>query len=295
MTELDKHRLPILQFKKAKQRNKGKRRRQKRMSDKTEDLISAVKEEGLSTLLKSDLMRSVAEECADLFANEATSAVIGAIVGAIAPRANGIMLSYKQNRFERNVKSMIRQLSTRLATLEANYLALSEDMQKQITGIYVEMMLDNVIDERQEEKIRWNVNGFVNLMSEEANENIMQMFFDTLAELTSLDVDVLKIYSHNDDVGYGDVQDKYAIGPDRLKLVKEKLTRLGLLSRKNDIQRDNNIDEITEYLQKVEKDSKKTKPQGVKFPSAVKKISTIETYRITSLGSGFLKSIADGI
>ena len=75
--------------------------------------------------------------------------------------------------------------------------------------------------------------------------------------------------------------------------MKEKLVRLGLLYRKNDQLRDNNIDEITEYLKKVEADSKKSKPQGVKLPNAIKKIGNSESYKITSLGSGFLKSIGD--
>lgn len=264
------------------------------MSDKTEDLISAAKEEGLSTFLDSELMKTTVEECAGLFTSEAASAVVGSIVGAIAPRANGIILAYKQNRFERNVKSMLQQLSNRVETLEANYLALSEDMQKQITGVYVEMMLDNVVDERQEEKIRWNVNGFVNLMSEDTNENIIQIFFDTLSELTSLDIDTLKLYQYNSGVDAYDLKDKYGIGPDRLKLVKEKLVRLGLLSRKNDIQRDKNLDEIAEYFQKAEKDAKKTRPQGVKLPSSIKKISGLESYKITTLGTGFLTSISEG-
>ena len=264
------------------------------MNEKIEDLVTAVKEESIAVILESDYFQDVAEECAGLLASEAASAVIGAIIGAIAPRANGVMLSYKQNRFERNIKKMICHLSDRLETLEANYLALSEDMQKQITGVYVEMMLDNVIDERQEEKITWNVNGFVNLMNDETNEHIMQLFYDTLDELTALDIDTLRLYHFNSCVDSYDLKDKYGIGPDRLKLVKEKLVRLGLLSRKNDVQRDKNLDVITEYLQNKEKDAKRSKPNGVKLPSAIKKISGLETYKITSLGAGFLESIADG-
>ena len=76
-------------------------------------------------------------------------------------------------------------------------------------------------------------------------------------------------------------------------MVKEKLVRLGLLTRKNDEQRDKNIDEITEYLQKLEQDSKRTRPQGVKLPSSIKKISNNDSYNITRLGSGFLASIGE--
>ena len=88
--------------------------------------------------------------------------------------------------------------------------------QKQYQGIYVEMLLDNVIDERQEEKVKWNVNRFINMMTDETNENIMQLFFDTLTELTVLDVDTLRLYSINSDIDWHTIEQKYGIDFDRL-------------------------------------------------------------------------------
>lgn len=158
--------------------------------------------------------------------------------------------------------------------------------------IFLEYSYKTCIDERQEEKIKWNANGFVNLMTNESNENIMQIFFDTLAELTILDIDTLKIYSAYTDVDWRTVTQKYGIDLDRLKLVKEKLVRLGLLYRRNDNLRDNNIDEIVEYLKKVQSDSKKRNPKGVNLPNSIKKISHNETYLITPLGNSFLESIS---
>lgn len=165
-------------------------------------------------------------------------------------------------------------------------------MQERYRSLYVEMLLDNIIDESQEEKIQWNVNGFVNMMTNESNENIMQIFFDTLAELTALDVDTLKIYQVFADVDWRDIEAKYGIDSERLRLVKEKLVRLGLLYRKNDQLRDNNIDGITEYLKKVDVESRSRNPKVVKLPNSIKKIGTVESYRITPLGSSLLQSIS---
>lgn len=263
----------------------------KTMKEQVTDLILSIKEEGITSILESESLKALVTELAKQVTTEETSLLLGSLFGAIAPRVNGIVLSYKQNRFERNTKAMIEALIARIELLERNYSQLNPEMQENYGTQYIEMLLDNVIDERQVEKVKWNVNGFINLMTDESNENIMQMFFDTLSELTVLDIDTLRMYELSSDINITDVVDKYGINYDQVKLVKEKLVRLGLLSRKNDEVRDANLDEITVYLQNLEKDLKKKNPKGVKLSNKVKKISGNESYRITRLGVGFLKSI----
>lgn len=263
------------------------------MKEQVTDLITAIKEEGITSILESESLKAVVTELAKQLTTEETSLFLGSLFGAIAPRVNGVVLSYKQNRFERNTNLMIEALTTRIELLERNFSQLSPEMQDNYKTQYIEMLLDNIIDERQAEKIRWNVNGFINLMTDDSNENILQLFFDTLSELTVLDIDVLRMYWHSSDIEISDIIDKYGIDYDQLKLVKEKLVRLGLFSRKNDEVRDSNIDEITIYLRNLEKDQKKKNPKGVKLSNKVKKISGIESYRITNLGVGFLRSIGE--
>ena len=166
-------------------------------------------------------------------------------------------------------------------------------MQEQYRGLFVEMLLDSVVAERQEEKVKWSVNGFVDLMTNDSNENIMQIFFDTLTELTVLDIDTLKMHSINSDINWNDIERDYRIDYDRLKLVNEKLVRLGLLYRENDQMRDDNLDEIVEYLKKCEAESKKEKPRSVNLPNKIKKVRSHEAYRLSRLGHEFLKSIGE--
>ena len=191
------------------------------------------------------------------------------------------------------MKRLINELTARVDSLENNFVNLNADMQEQYRGTYIEMLLDNVVNERQEDKIKWSTNGFVNMMTNEANENIMQFFFNTLSDLTVIDVDTLRMYSASAEIDWQDIQQKYGIDSDRLKLVKEKLVRLGLLYRRNDQLRDDNLDAIVDYLKKRDADSKKKKPQGVRLPNTIKKIGNNETYRISTLGYGFLKSIGE--
>ena len=265
------------------------------MKEQITDLMAAVREEGVTTALESAAFQELMSEAASQILSGPAGPLVGSIIGAATPRINGVILTYKQNRFERNMKKLIEELTARVDSLENNYVSLSVQMQEQYRGLYVEMLLDNIIDERQEEKVRWNVNGFINLMTNESNDNIMQIFFDTLAELTELDVDTLRMYPVDADIDWSTINQKYGIDFDRIKLVKEKLVRLGLLYRKNDALRNNNVDEIAEYLKRVESDSKKRNPQGVKFPNSIKKIGKMDTYSITPLGRGFLKSISESV
>lgn len=61
---------------------------------------------------------------------------------------------------------------------------------------------------------------------------------------------------------------------------------------KNDEQRDDNIDEIVDYLNKVNKEQKKSKPKDVRLPK-IKKPNRSTSYAITSLGRDYLKVISD--
>lgn len=263
------------------------------MKDNIKDLVAAVREDGITAALESDTFKASMVETASQIISGPAAPIAGSIIGAAAPRINGIILNYKQNRFERNVTRLIKELDARVDNLENNYLQLNDDMQEQYRGLYVEMLLDNVVDERQEEKIKWSANGFVDMMTNASNENIVQIFFDTLSELTVLDVDTLRMYHVDSNINWRDIEQKYGLDSDHMKIVKEKLVRLGLLYRKNDQLRDNNLDEIVDYMKKVEADSKKSKPQDVKLPNSIKKIGNIESYKITPLGLSFLKSIGE--
>ncbi len=63
--------------------------------------------------------------------------------------------------------------------------------------------------------------------------------------------------------------------------------------RKSDETRDDNIDEIVNYLQMVERDNKRSRPQGVKLPNKIKRIGNSESYSLSPLGWNFLKGIGE--
>ena len=154
--------------------------------------------------------------------------------------------------------------------------------------------MDNIYDEKQSEKIPYHVNGYINFMTNETNDNLMLLFFNTLNELTQLDIDVLKMYDMNSEENILTIRERYNLNFEQTMVIKEKLTRLGLLQSKNDEQRYLNIDYVVDYLIAVEKDSKKSKPRGVTLQkSKIKKPNRAESFCITRLGRSYLQIIAE--
>lgn len=261
---------------------------------KVKDLILATKDEAVDNFINSEALTDVLSSIAELVVSEGTATIIGELLGSITPGVNGVMLSYKQRRFERHVLKALETVSKRIDALEMNFSLLSNEMKDKFSGLYLEWLFDNMYEEKQLDKVPYYVNGFINFMSDEANDNLMLFFFNTISELTQLDVDVLNLYSIEANENILSLCDKYNLEFEQITVIQEKLARLGLLQNKNDEYRDNNIDYIVDYLLKVDKDSKKRAPQGVKLSkSKISKTKRSETFYITNLGKTYLRAISN--
>lgn len=171
---------------------------------------------------------------------------------------------------------------------------MDKEIQKKFSTEYLAWLLDNLYEEKQKEKIPYHVNGYINLMSNEANDNLMLMFFDTMNELTQLDIEVLNLYCLKTQDNIWELCKRYNLATEQINVIKEKLSRLGLLQSKNDEQRDKNLDYVIQYLEAQDKDNRKKKPSGVNFPNTkIKKINRFESYSITQLGRGYLQVISE--
>ncbi len=257
---------------------------------KIKDLVAAGKDEVVAAVIESDAFPELIKDIADVALSEGTATMIGGVMGALAPRLNGVFLSYKENRFERNVLKTIELMNSRIVEIDKKLSALSEQVRERFQNEYSGWFLNNIYEEKQESKIKYHVDGFIGMMEESVSEDTMLMFMDTLNQLTTLDIRVLSLYCFQNDDTILDVMREFNVDDGELNVSKEKLARFGLLERKNDIQRDNNIDMVVEYLVKLNKESKKKNPTTVRLPS-IKKIPHSESYKITTLGNTFLKRL----
>lgn len=258
------------------------------------DLVKATGDETIDFAL-SNVLPEVVKTYGETMVPEVVANLAGELIGAVCPRLNNIRLSYKQNRLERNVSIMLNRLIVNQKLLSSRI----DKLQKSIAGrTFIqqssEMLLDNIVDEIQPEKVQYSVNGFVNLIqTENANLDMSLMFFKTISDLNDIDIRVLKTFDWK-------TQDKEEpITPfnsefdySQLRYIKEKLLRLGLLKSKNEELSAKNQEKMIDYLQKFNKDITSKKPKGVKLPQ-FKKLQTTDRYNITSLGLALLQLISE--
>lgn len=258
---------------------------------KLKDFIDAAKEEA-GNVAAEEVLPVIVKEAGSLAVSEGVGIIAGEIFGAVLPVVNSIRLSYKQNRMERNVVEALKILQSQQDELEVKIVELQRsnlEYQRFIT----EVLLDNIVDQPQEVMVKYNINGYVNLLkSDNTNQDIVLMFFKTLAQLNDLDIRVLKAYSYPglDGESLVDICNDVHIDFEQMRFIREKLERFGLLQSKKEEINDNNLDEIVKYLQAIEKENKKSKPGTVKTPK-LKKASLSDGHRITSLGRQYLMLI----
>lgn len=184
----------------------------------------------------------------------------------------------------------IRSISDDFACILNTYLPRYKTNPKCLRNV-TEALLDNTVDEIQEKKIEYNINGYANILNgSEVNEDFSLTFFKTLAQLNELDIRILRCYAGYMGDGGESVQDiceNTGIDYTQVRFVKEKLSRYGLLQSRNEEINDKNMESMVKYMQDVERESHKSKPKDVKVPKLKKPFGT-DSYSITMLGRRYL-------
>lgn len=258
------------------------------------DLINATGGETVDFAL-SDVLPEIVKTYGDTLVSECIANLAGELIGAVCPRVNNIRLSYKQKRLERNVSTMLNQLVAKQELLSDRI----DKIQKTVEGrVFIkqsnEMLLDNIVDEIQLSKVKYSVNGYVNLLqTENASLDMSLMFFKTISELNDIDIRVLKNYDwriqeKTEPITPFNSEFDYA----QLRHIKEKLSRFGLLKNKNDELSEQNQKIIIDFLQKLYKDINSDKPKGIRLPR-FKTLYRSDRYSITSLGLALLQLISE--
>lgn len=215
-----------------------------------------------------------------------SEAFIDGSVGLVLPGAGNMILSYKQQRMERRVIATLKTLVDRQEEFNSIIAAVKDELSYlNIKGKYFEMLMDYSMDEPQEEKIKYLVNGYLNVARiSNPQEDVVRSFYDTLKQLNLLDIRVLRLYSYVGQDNAYNIMEDYQIDHYQYNMVREKLARLGLLYSKNELQRDKNQDAMVDYLTDL------SKGRAGKLRN-VKKISRSESYSLSSYGNRFISFI----
>ncbi len=279
--------------------------KQTEISDKIkeigEDVVKSVAEEGTGFVL--DNLPEIGNAAAQILGNSSVAAGIqlltGGILSGVAPAVFGVKLAFQQRRFERNVMKALNAFQENQNSIVQRLDSLEPQVrQKFIDGSYRDALLDNIVSENQEAKVKYNINGYINLMAvRNPNDDIVFTFFNTLSQMNELDIRVLKLYGvkftrDNADETYVDLMKSAGIDESQYRWIQEKLYRLGMLESRNEEKRDQNLDLIGETLTNLIHQLYSQKPKEVKAPR-LQRINKLESYHITRLGLEYLNFIQD--
>lgn len=216
----------------------------------------------------------------------ASGLLLDGTVGVVVPGVGNMILSYKQKRMENNIEKALSKLVERQDELNEKLEKIDGEAAREVETKYFDMMIDYATEAKQQEKIDFIVNGFINVCDiENPQEDIIMHYYDTLDEMTLLDIRILKLYYQPTYLG----QEENESGDSFFKLIndchledneftsiKEKLQRLGLVESRNEIDRENNIEAIERYLSGKDKKLK------------TKRTRRSDSFRITSYGRRFV-------
>ncbi|GIN96129.1 hypothetical protein J6TS1_19990 [Siminovitchia terrae] len=216
---------------------------------KKEDLKESIKDTA------ADIILDVGSKAAAEVVKETVTGLLKEVLvdtgASMIPGISGAISGYKRARFERNIKQFTNELSLKVEDLRINLEQKTAEQKEQLDQLLA-YILDYVIDEQQEEKIEFMVNGFVQMTEHEnITEDFVLTYYDVLKELRLVDISVLRLmytsfymYDQANRETYIDVMEKHGISLEQYESVRRNLHRRGLLTTKTDLNINDDLDQI---------------------------------------------------
>lgn len=243
----------------------------------------------------SDLfVPEIAEEIARNFVPAVVAGVVGEVAGSLIPGVGSMIMSYKQAQFERNIERMVSELMKRMDEFNQYFAELDDEIALQVKKQYFGIMADHAVSATQEEKIEFIVNGYINLVKDgHPQEDVVMMYYDTLDELTLLDIRMLKLkmlHLNDDRDSIIQVWQDYNIDQSQTNLINKKLSRLGLIESHKENEYEKLFDSVYNIIDYLEKDAKGARNNRLKVNHLTKSNSNV----LTPYGRRFLKFFGRG-
>lgn len=254
------------------------------MKEKTRDIIESVKG-AVGEILTEDMLPVLAKE----MLKGTTLEIASSAAGLVIPGVGNVMMRYQQKRWENNMEHFASQIANEQEEINKRLSTLEEKQVEEVKNVYFPLVLDYVQTEKQEGKLPYMLTGFINIASGiDKGEDILIMYYDTLSQLSLMEMEYLGIraihFAHN--LRFQDAKglmEWYNIDHSQLKLMREKLSRLGLLIDKNEERMDENMKSLAAYIEDISKNKKNPKLKRLKH------VSSSEMYSLSIYGTKFLK------
>ncbi|NMB18789.1 MAG: hypothetical protein GX984_04975 [Erysipelothrix sp.] len=184
---------------------------------------------------------------------------IAADAGAsLIPGISGALSAYKRMQFERNINRIVEELKIGINHIQKNIQSKTDKQQEQIDKLFG-YVLEYALNEPQEDKIEFLINGFVNItMHDSITEDFVLTYYDVMKEMRMVDISVLRIYSKSLYKGQGsetfhDVMEQHGLSYEQYDSVRNNLLRLGLLTTKKEVQTLGDLETLFKSISEIHK------------------------------------------
>lgn len=234
-------------------------------------------------------IKNMAEVAMDAGKEQAAEIILTGVFGTAAPGVVSAVLAYQQKRQETMYLKFMEDTFSRVDELDQRLKRLSAAGLADFRNKYFGLVSDYALEEVQEEKIRYIVNGLIEIAGlEVANEDLVLSYYDTLLDLRILDIAVLNNYFQ---IPMGGGLSTFLLCPmlgiemDQYNAIKLKLERMGLITTNRAKHEDklySNIKAMQDYLKELS--------QGKSNPrlKSLDSLDDRENYIISSYGADFL-------
>ena len=275
------------------------------MNTLSQDKRNNLKETGKGLAL--DTVLSVGSGTAADIVKESITSIVGGVLidtaSSLIPGISGAVSGYKRVRFERNITNFTEELHSKIEDIRVNLETKTDEQKNKIDQLF-NYVMDYVIDEQQEEKIEYIVNGFVNITEhEQVSDDFILTYYDVLKELRMIDISVLRLmytsrYVYDQEIRetYQDIMERHGVSYEQYESVRRNLLRIGLLTTKTDLNITADLEEISNrfkelytYLDKL------TNPRYKGSLPKLKelKLKSKENFEISKFGRDFVLFFLD--
>ncbi|GAA0348524.1 hypothetical protein GCM10008931_44740 [Oceanobacillus oncorhynchi subsp. oncorhynchi] len=220
-------------------------------------------------------------------------------ISSFIPGVSGAVSSYKRIRAEKNLTKLVYHLHNNHDKLIENLSKQTDENREKLDEL-LQFVLEIAIDEYQDEKIEYMVNGYINLTEhEEITSDFVMLYYDMLKQLRMVDIAVLRLYfrktylydSKENHETFQHVMEKHGMSYEQYNSVRETLKRNGLLELeiKDDVDDDmskleDGINKVVNYIEHI---NSKRKSRPPKISNVKIKQKSKERVKLSKFGRDF--------
>lgn len=226
--------------------------------------------------------------------------IVGGAMVDLVPVVGKVAANHYMRKRIKNTETLMNELNQRMVEIETA-LKTKTPEEKEVLDDLMAYVYEQAMETQQKDKISYMVNGFTNLTKvEQPSTDITYIYYDTLSQLTVLDISVLKLYGRfyvdvDSATNYSEVLEEFGIEYHQYDAVRKNLQRMSLLEDAEEESFDKHFkDFVKVFNQNMKiltslKNLRKFEPRDFGRLKNIKEYRPRERLRISKFGREFLR------